>query len=168
MPAILAITMFAFARPPHGASSRAVNRVTSKFAMRGYLPDGMSDEEYARVRERDAKPRKFDRVGISKYKSRSMKGTHWARGPTRALWSTPRCIPLTARAPHPRPLRACACAAFMESLENGTGKHLFAIDPKKPGVKQQDVPYMMRRGGKWDDSDIGKPKAWTASDKDAE
>ena len=47
--------------------------------------------------------------------------------------------------------------AFHKALENGEAGHLFPVDPndyKKGKIKYEDIPYMQRRGGAWDNSDI--------------
>ena len=88
----------------------------------GYVPDGLSKEQYEDIKRRDAAAKKanLDRVGQNKFKSRSFE-------------------------------------AFQKALENGEATHLFTVDPndyKKGKVKYEDIPYMQRRGGAWDNSDL--------------
>lgn len=48
--------------------------------------------------------------------------------------------------------------ASQKALENGEATHLFPVDPndyKKGKVPDgEDLPYMQRRGGAWDNSDL--------------
>mmetsp|Transcript_713 Transcript_713/g.1875 ORF Transcript_713/g.1875 Transcript_713/m.1875 type:complete len:231 (+) Transcript_713:29-721(+) len=47
--------------------------------------------------------------------------------------------------------------AFQKALESGTAAHLFPVDPNKVKsgeIKAADVPYMQRKNGKWDQSDV--------------
>ena len=47
--------------------------------------------------------------------------------------------------------------SFVEAMEKGEATHLFAVDPRKiksGEVPIEEVPYMQRRGGSWDGSDL--------------
>ena len=88
----------------------------------GYVPDGLSTEQYEDIKRKDAAAKKanLDRVGQNKFKSRNFE-------------------------------------AFQKALENGEATHLFPVDPndyKQGKVKYEDIPYMQRRGGAWDNSDL--------------
>jgi len=46
---------------------------------------------------------------------------------------------------------------MQKALESGEAAHLFPVDPKKVkagAIKLEDVPYMQRRDGRWDQSDV--------------
>jgi len=47
--------------------------------------------------------------------------------------------------------------SFVEAMERGEAKHLFAVNPQKVKsgeIPIEDVPYMQRAGGSWDASDL--------------
>jgi hypothetical protein len=65
-------------------------------------------------------------------------------------------------------------SAFVEAMEKGLDGHKFATDPRRVQsgeLRPEEVPYMLRRGGKWDNSDlVGKVKgvqrkAWLQRDE---
>lgn len=61
--------------------------------------------------------------------------------------------------------------SFMEALEKGEGGHLFPVNPQKVKTGEiplEKVPYMQRKGGSWDNSDVrgAKKMKWFQSDKD--
>jgi len=71
--------------------------------------------------------------------------------------------------------RSRSMKAFMEDLHSGKAAHLFPVSPaqvKSGKVARKDVPYMQRKGGSWDDSDLNRfgrsMKAWRTSDVDYE
>jgi len=60
--------------------------------------------------------------------------------------------------------------AFMKAMEKGEATHLFPVSPekvKKGEIKLEDVPYMQRRGGRWDQSDVkgAKKRNWNRWDE---
>jgi len=125
---------------PHYAPSR-LRCAVSSIAMRGYVPDGLSEAEWQKMRAAEAaKARNLGKVGVDskRFRSRSMK-------------------------------------AFMEDLHSGKAAHLFPVSPaqvRSGKVARKDVPYMQRKGGSWDDSDLNRfgrsMKAWRTSDVDYE
>ena len=88
----------------------------------GYVPDGLTKEQYAAIKKKDtdAKKANLARVGQNRFRSRSFE-------------------------------------AFQKALEKGDAGHLYPVDPndyKKGKIKYEDIPYMQRPGGSWDNSDV--------------
>ena len=57
----------------------------------------------------------------------------------------------------PRGYKSRSMNDFVKALEDGTAKHLMPVDPRKVlsgEIKMEDVPYMQRPGGAWDNSDL--------------
>jgi len=103
----------------------------------GYVPDGLSPEQWAKMKKDEAtKKQNLGGVGVDgkRFKSRSME-------------------------------------SFMKALESGKGGHLFPVNPEKVKsgeIPLSKVPYMQRKGGSWDNSDIrgGKKSQWLQSDRE--
>jgi hypothetical protein len=90
----------------------------------GYVPDGLTKEQYDRVKKADAKKTKgknLGAVGPFGFKSRSIQG--WQKAHEKGL------------APH-----VFAPLGYRSKVKDGS-------------MKKADVPYMVR-GGAWDNSDI--------------
>ena len=103
----------------------------------GYVPDGMSPEQYKKLKQKEnaeQSKKKFGAYGPQSFKSRSLASfqSDLEQG----------------KAGHLMPMFNAK-----EKLNKGA-------------IKQQDIPYM-QRGGKWDDSDIkgAKKKAANAYDQ---
>ncbi|KAG8466676.1 hypothetical protein KFE25_008055 [Diacronema lutheri] len=104
----------------------------SRVAM-GYVPDGLTAEEYKKIKEREKAQKNLGASGTNRFQSRSM-------------------------------------YAFQKALESGEAAHLFPVDPKKVkagAIKLEDVPYMQRRDGRWDQSDVkgAAKRKWSRWDK---
>lgn len=102
----------------------------------GYVPDGMTPEQYKRLKQKEKETnskKKFGAFGPQSFKSRSMQSfqTDLESG----------------KADHLMPV-------------------LNAKARVKAGkIKESDIPYMQRLGS-WDDSDLGKKKKkWSSLDK---
>lgn len=50
----------------------------------------------------------------------------------------------------------------LQGWQEAGANHLFPADPKT--TKEEKKPYMMRKQGKWDDSDVGDKKEWSKTD----
>jgi len=73
----------------------------------------------------------------------------------------------------PRGFKSRSLQAWQEAYERGESRHLFSPvgyrkQLKTRTIKQEDVPYMLRPGGSWDNSDVkGARRAkWSKTDKD--
>lgn len=103
----------------------------------GYVPDGMTPEEYAALRKKEleeAKKKKYGAYGPQSFVSRSLQSfqTEMEKG----------------RASHLMPV-------MFAKKKLASGK-----------IKAEDVPYMQRLGA-WDNSDVAgaKKKEWNEKDK---
>lgn len=104
----------------------------------GYVPDGMTPEQYKKLKEKEAKNqanKRFGAFGPQTFKSRSLQSFQ------KDLEQ--------GKAGHLMPM--------MNAKEQ----------LKKGKIKQQDIPYM-QRGGSWDDADVkgAKKKSWNKYDKE--
>tara|TARA_Y100000389_G_scaffold86211_1_gene82936 strand:- start:801 stop:1319 length:519 start_codon:yes stop_codon:yes gene_type:complete len=57
----------------------------------------------------------------------------------------------------PRGYKSRSMNDFVKALEEGKAQHLMPVDPRKVKsgeIKPKDVPYMQRKNGAWDDSDL--------------
>jgi hypothetical protein len=102
----------------------------------GYVPDGMTPEQYRKRCDKEAnekKSKKFGAFGPQSFKSRSLQSfqTELEKG----------------KAQHLMPM-----FDSKKKLAQGT-------------IKQKDIPYMQRQFGSWDDSDIGGKQEWNQKDK---
>mmetsp|Transcript_3675 Transcript_3675/g.9554 ORF Transcript_3675/g.9554 Transcript_3675/m.9554 type:complete len:189 (-) Transcript_3675:163-729(-) len=121
-------------RSPTACTARPVGRAAVHM---GYVPDGLSPEQWAKMKKDEAtKKQNLGGVGVDgkRFKSRSME-------------------------------------SFMKALESGKGGHLFPVNPEKVKsgeIPLSKVPYMQRKGGSWDNSDIrgGKKSQWLQSDRE--
>ena len=103
----------------------------------GYVPDGMSPEQYKRMKDKERKQqasKKFGAFGPQTFQSRSMQSFQkdLEKG----------------KASHLMPMFNAK-----EKLKRGQ-------------IKQEDIPYM-QRGGAWDNSDVkgAKKKSWNRTDQ---
>jgi hypothetical protein len=69
----------------------------------------------------------------------------------------------------PQSFKSRSLQSFQKDMEKGKAGHLMPVlnaqQLLKAGkIKQEDIPYMQRLGS-WDDSDIGKKKKWSETDK---
>jgi hypothetical protein len=69
----------------------------------------------------------------------------------------------------PQSFKSRSMYAFQKDLEAGKAAHLMPVfnakeKLKKGVIKKEDIPYMQRMGS-WDNSDVGKKKEWTETDK---
>lgn len=101
----------------------------------GYVPDGMSPEQYRKLKKKEQeeqKAKKFGAFGPQSFKSRSLQAFQ------KDLEA--------GKANHLMPV--------MNAKER----------LKKKELKQEDIPYMQRLGS-WDDSDLGKKRKWRKEDE---
>ena len=115
-------------------SKASVSSATCPLSM-GYVPDGLTKEQYAAIKSKEANAKKANlaRVGQNRFRSRSFE-------------------------------------AFQKALEKGDAGHLYPVDPndyKKGKIKYEDIPYMQRPGGSWDNSDIKGAKKLKTNSYDA-
>jgi len=103
-----------------------------------YIPDGLTPEEYARIKAADKRKLGQDlgRLGPRGFQSRSMQ-------------------------------------AWQQAYDKGTAGHTFAPIQYKQQLRSgklrpEEVPYMVRKGGKWDNSDVkgAKKLPWSKKDKE--
>jgi hypothetical protein len=113
-------------------------RVGSHSALFGYVPDGFTKESYAKFKEEERK--------------KQAKGNLGAVGP--------------------RGFKSRSMSSFIEAYERGETPHLFPMENAKEKlakgeIKMEDIPYMQRVGGQWDNSDVkgAKKLRWLQSDK---
>ena len=93
----------------------------------GYVPDGLSENEWKKIKEKEYKENKnknYSKNGLNGFKSRSLK-------------------------------------SFQTDLEKGNNVKNFPVfnaeDKLKKGViKKSDIPYMQRKNGNWDNSDLSR------------
>eukprot|EP00536_Pseudo-nitzschia_multiseries_P005114 jgi/Psemu1/238219/estExt_Genewise1.C_930034 len=103
----------------------------------GYVPDGMTPEQWQKLKNSERKnqsKKNLGAYGITRgFKSRSLQSfqTELERG----------------KASHLMPMYNAK-----EKLKSGR-------------IKTDDIPYMQRSGGSWDGADVGKKKKWSAVDK---
>jgi len=121
---------------PLAHSTGSVGPLHSSVA--GYVPDGLSPEQYQRIKQDEQKKLKgknLGRLGPRGFKSRSMEA--WQKAYERGL------------AKH-----SIAPFGYKEALQKGE-------------IKQVDVPYMVR-GGSWDNSDVkgARRLRWLKQDKE--
>lgn len=105
----------------------------------GYVPDGLTPQEYEKIKKQDQKRvagKDLGRLGPRGFKSRSLQG-------------------------------------WQEAYERGETAHTFApIDYrtllKQKKIRKEDIPYMVRPGGSWDNSDCkgAKKQKWLRTDND--
>lgn len=114
------------------------SKTASITQLNAYVPAGLSPEEYKKIREQDKK-----RVG----KDLGRLG--------------------------PRGFKSRSMQAWQEAYEQGKAGHAFAPfgyreQLKEGKIKKEDVPYMVRQGGHWDNRDIfgAKRLRWLRSDKE--
>lgn len=118
-----------------GLSSTARSTSTSLHA---YVPDGLTAEEYNRIKSKEAerfKNKDLGRLGPRGFKSRSMEAWQMAYEKGQASHSF-------------------APVGFKEKLQKGL-------------IKLEDVPYMIR-GGSWDNSDVKGARRLSWNRKDTE
>jgi hypothetical protein len=131
----------AFTSPPT-ASTRAMTpasaRSSSNSQLNVYVPDGLTAQEYQKIKEREGMKnsgKNLGALGPRGFKSRSMEAWHQAyeKGFT---------------GHHFAPI------GYKDKLQKG-------------GLQRQDVPYMVR-GGSWDNSDVrgAKKQRWLQTDRD--
>jgi hypothetical protein len=123
------------------ASSSSTHRFDTILsgASKGYVPAGLTAEEYAKIRKQESaklKGKDLGRLGPRGFKSRSIQAWQEAyeRGETTHTF---------------------ASVGYKEKLKLGL-------------MKREDVPYMIR-GGSWDNSDVKGAKnrvKWTKTDKE--
>merc|ERR1719421_898982 len=72
-----------------------------------------------------------------------------------------------------RGFKSRSMKSWQEAYERGEATHLMPLENAKKKlargeIKIEDIPYMQRPGGNWDDSDVGgaKKKRWLQSDKE--
>merc|ERR1712054_503828 len=116
LPAALAFS------PSTSFGSFAVQKAATCPAYMGYVPDGLTKEQYEKIKKKDKDAAALNkaRVGVNRFRSRSMQ-------------------------------------AFQEAMERGEAGHLYPVDPnlvKQGKIKYEDIPYMQRPGGSWDNSDV--------------
>jgi len=115
------------------------NNAPVKYAIlqMGYVPDGMSPEQYSRLREKEKQSdarKKFGAYGPQSFQSRSLQSFQ-------------------------QDLEKGQAGHLMPVFN--------AKDKVKKGmIRSEDVPYM-QRGGNWDNSDVktAKKKKWNETDK---
>lgn len=120
------------------APARTRNPLSSVTVNAGYVPDGLTEEQYRKIKVSDAKKNKgkdLGRLGPTGFKSRSMQAWQEAfdQGKTGHSFA---------------PLN------YKEKMKKGL-------------MKREDVPYMVR-GGSWDNSDVkgAKKLKWSKEDKE--
>ena len=138
----LFILLQVFLGSTYGFTSPKVPKVisssTTKQSTFGYVPDGLTVEQYNKIRQQDAskaKGKDFAKVGPKGFKSRSMQA--WQEAFERG------------EAGH-----TFAMVGYQEKLKKGL-------------VRREDVPYMVR-GGSWDNSDVKNAKnrlKWNKTDR---
>ena len=104
----------------------------------GYVPDILSPQEYAAIKSQDEKKKGKDLGRLG-----------------------------------PRGFKSRSMQAWQEAYERGETGHAFAPFGyrealKKGEIKKEDVPYMVRAGGSWDNSDVlgAKRRRWSKTDRD--
>ena len=113
----------------------------------GYVPDGLTPEQYRQIRTNDRKKtlgKNLGRLGPRGFKSRSLQAWQEAyeRGETGHLY-----------------------APTFEN--NRRQKRATTSNNKKQRPNDNDIPYMMRRGGSWDNSDVrgARKLKWRPADR---
>jgi len=113
-------------------------RIASHSVLFGYVPDGFTKESYAKFKEEERK--------------KLAKGNLGAVGP--------------------RGFKSRSMSSFIEAYERGDTAHLFPMENAKEKlakgeIKLEDIPYMQRVGGQWDNSDVkgARKLPWLQSDK---
>jgi hypothetical protein len=106
--------------------------------LQAYVPDGLSEEQYEKIKKADAsktKGKNLGALGTRGFKSRSMEA--WQKAHEKG------------RAPH-----LLAPIGYRDKLKKGL-------------IKKEDVPYMVR-GGSWDNSDVSGARRlkWNKNDVD--
>jgi len=107
--------------------------------LNAYVPDGLSPQEWNRIKQQEQQ--KFKNKDLGRL--------------------------------GPRGFKSRSMEAWQKAYERGeTGHHFAPIgfrEKLKQGLlKKEDVPYMLRPGGKWDNSDVfgAKTKRWLKEDKE--
>jgi hypothetical protein len=107
-------------------------------ALKAYVPSGLTAEQYRKIKEADTKKLGKNLGGLG-----------------------------------PRGFKSRSLQAWQEAYEKGEATHYVAPIGYKKNLKQgkmkmQDVPYMLRPNGSWDDSDVvgAKKKTWSKTDKE--
>jgi hypothetical protein len=116
----------------------ASHRLSPSSALKAYVPDGLTADEYSRIKKEERQRfqgKDLGRLGPRGFKSRSMEAWQLAYEKGQATHSF---APLN----------------YKEKLRAGM-------------IKKEDVPYMVR-GGSWDNGDIlgAKRLPWTKKDRD--
>jgi hypothetical protein len=129
---------FAFTHSPLSSTISSNTAATTTTSLFGYIPDGLTPEEYRRIRDQEAnkyKGKNLGRLGPRGFKSRSMQA--WQQAYERGEAS-----------------HSFAPFGYREKLKKGE-------------LKKADVPYMVR-GGSWDNSDVfgAKRLRWSKLDRD--
>jgi hypothetical protein len=132
----LAGSAYSFA--PNASSQRASRVRTSRF--RAYVPDGLTPEEYRRIKDRESQRtqgKDLGRLGPKGFKSRSLQG--WQQALEKGEAS-----------------HTFAPVNYKEKVKSGS-------------LRKEDVPYMVR-GGEWDNGDVPastvKRLKWSQQDRD--
>jgi hypothetical protein len=112
---------------------------TTTTAFHAYVPDGLTREQYEKIKmadQRKNKGKNLGALGPRGFKSRSMQAWQQAYEQGKAS-------------------HAFAPIGYREALQKGQ-------------IKKSDVPYMIRPNGSWDNSDVkgGKRLKWTKADRD--
>lgn len=123
-----------------GASSAAVVRASTLDPLFAYVPDGMTAEQWADLQKKEKTAASANGRNLGRLGARGFKSRSFK--------------------------------AFHEAMENGEAGHNFALfdaegKVARGEIKREDIPYMQRAGGSWDDSDVksAKKKKWTSYDK---
>lgn len=134
--------LYVLFEPTYGFTGPKVPKIssssTTKQSTVGYVPDGLTVEQYNKIRQQDAsrvKGKDFAKVGPKGFKSRSMQA--WQEAFERG------------EAGH-----TFAMVGYQEKLKKGL-------------IRWEDVPYMVR-GGNWDNSDVKNAKnrlKWSKTDR---
>jgi hypothetical protein len=120
----------------HLSSTRTVSR--SDTALNAYVPDGLTPEQYEKIKQaeqRKIKGKNLGALGPKGFKSRSMQA--WQQSYEKGQTS-----------------HTFAPIGYRDALKKGQ-------------IKKSDVPYMVR-GGSWDNSDVkgSKRLKWTKADRE--
>mmetsp|Transcript_5387 Transcript_5387/g.10408 ORF Transcript_5387/g.10408 Transcript_5387/m.10408 type:complete len:181 (-) Transcript_5387:157-699(-) len=115
----------------------ANTQTTSLTLQMGYVPDGMSPEQYKKLKQKEqeeSKKKRFGAFGPQTFKSRSLQSFQQDLE--------------KGKAAHLMPM-------FNAKEQLAKGK-----------IKKEDIPYM-QRGGSWDNTDVkgAKKKNWNEADK---
>ena len=127
-----------FAPMPTPTKASAAISSTTTSLDMGYVPEGLSPAEYQKIKQQDRQKMGKDLGRLG-----------------------------------PRGFQSRSMQAWQEAYERGETGHAFAPfgyreKLKKGEIRMEDVPYMVRKNGKWDNSDAGlfaRKQKWSKLDR---